>query len=146
MSSKVCRPCGRDLPFDSFYTSRTENKLMSNCKECCASYGRAWIAAMPDVAAYYRRNNLKKFGITPEQYDEMMEAQEGVCALCGGIDSDRRLCIDHDHSCCGAKRACDLCRGLLLCTSCNLILGKASDDAALLRRAADYLEAHRGRS
>lgn len=76
---------------------------------------------------------LRKYGITLAQYDEMYAAQGGECAICAAT-SDRRLHVDHDHAT-GAVRS-------LLCTRCNPGIGYFMDDPALLRAAADYLEAH----
>jgi hypothetical protein len=83
-----------------------------------------------------RRSYLKrKFGITPEQYDEMLAAQGGVCALCGRQPRDDiSLHVDHDHRT-GAIRK-------LLCFRCNNALGDLGDDPELLRAAAEYLDAH----
>lgn len=80
-------------------------------------------------------------GITPKQYDEILQAQGGVCAICrqpetqmrlGEVD---RLAIDHCHT---TKRI----RGLL-CAQCNNGIGRFNDDPVCLRAAADYLERHR---
>jgi len=63
--------------------------------------------------ALARKNALKRrYGITPEQYDLMLERQGGGCAICGRLPKPgRRLAVDHDHA---TKRV----RGLL-CFQCN---------------------------
>jgi len=77
------------------------------------------------------------YGVSPEQYAAMLEAQGGQCAIC---DSDQwpgkgnSPHVDHEH-------ATGKVRGLL-CTNCNNGLGNFGDDPARLRAAADYLEAH----
>lgn len=83
-----------------------------------------------------RRSYLKrKFGITLEQYDEMLAAQGGVCALCGRPPTEGiSLHVDHHHET-GAIRK-------LLCFRCNNALGDLGDDPDLLRSAARYLDAH----
>jgi hypothetical protein len=76
----------------------------------------------------------KNFGITPEQYDEMLAAQGGVCASCStdkpggpyGI-----FAVDHDHST-GKVRG-------LLCKNCNLAIGMLGDSAEGVRKALAYL-------
>lgn len=66
-------------------------------------------------------------------YQMMISDQRGQCAICGFIPpAGERLCIDHDHQS-GEIRG-------LLCDSCNLLLGHAKDDLAILRKAMEYLE------
>lgn len=82
----------------------------------------------------------RTYGIREADYWAMHEAQGGVCAICSKPESKIsnmngkviRLCVDHCHTT-GGVRA-------LLCADCNLLLGRASDDADRLRRMADYLE------
>lgn len=82
-----------------------------------------------------------RYGITPEQYEAKLEAQDGVCILCGlppkpdGVRAASRLHQDHDHET-GQNRD-------LLCLCCNRGLGYLQDDPDLLRAAADYIERHR---
>jgi hypothetical protein len=82
------------------------------------------------------RRNIRKYGISVEQYEEMLVAQDGACAICGKKPkgektSSSRLNIDHDHQ---TKKV----RGLL-CNNCNNGLGKLGDSAEVLERAAAYL-------
>src|SRR5262245_59630423 len=52
-----------------------------------------------------RKSHLKrKYGITLEQYDAMLAAQLGVCAICSEKPGDLTLHVDHDHAT-GAVRA-----------------------------------------
>lgn len=90
-----------------------------------------------------RRRSLKQnFGITLERYEEMHEAQNGLCAICDKPEATknnfdtgvRRLAVDHDHAT-GKIRA-------LLCSSCNTLLGQANDSPALLGKAIEYLKSH----
>jgi hypothetical protein len=87
-----------------------------------------------------RRSLLKKlYKLSPEDYDEMLCRQNGLCAVCktddaGGRHGSGTFMVDHDHGT-GRVRA-------LVCTRCNLVIGALGDDAALARRIADYLETH----
>ena len=81
------------------------------------------------------------YGITLDEYECMLVAQGGVCAICRRSETKlapngnpTRLAIDHDH-------ATGTVRGLL-CNRCNITIGRANDDAAMLRLAAEYLEKH----
>ena len=85
-----------------------------------------------------RKGTRRKYlyGLTPEQYENMILEQEFKCAICGihetAIKGKRRLCIDHNH-------VTGKVRGLL-CPHCNLMLGTAKDDPNILREGAKYLE------
>lgn len=70
-------------------------------------------------------------GMSPERFAAMLESQGGVCAICGGVNRDRALAVDHCH-------ATGEIRGLL-CTRCNTSLGAMRDDPELLLRAAAYI-------
>lgn len=88
----------------------------------------------PRMSDYVRNNRYKsQYGITLEQYDAMLEAQNNGCAICGVSpeQNGRRLDIDHCHTS-GKVRG-------LLCTNCNTGIGKFNDDPDLLAEAMKYL-------
>lgn len=125
---RYCADCLAFLPEEDFY--RAQNR----CKGCSIARARAWQAANRERnLANLRRFRLKKFGITPEQYDELLAKQGGKCAICESPPSEKRmLAVDHCHDS-GEVRG-------LLCWPCNVSLGKMDDDPARLRRAAKYVE------
>jgi hypothetical protein len=74
-----------------------------------------------------RNMNLRKFGITQDDYETMEQAQHGLCAACGRPEQHPsngtgivRLAVDHDHVS-GVTRS-------LLCMDCNRSLGLLGDD------------------
>jgi hypothetical protein len=82
----------------------------------------------------YRAYMLKrKYKLTMEQYQEMLEAQNSGCAICGTLQSelDRTLAVDHDH-------LTGKIRGLL-CSLCNSAIGSLKDSPKLCIVAANYL-------
>ena len=85
-----------------------------------------------------RKQNLKKYNITVEDFNEMLIAQNNNCKLCLQPsnytlnDKKRNLDIDHCHKT-GKIRG-------LLCTSCNRALGLFKDDIEVLKRAIEYLK------
>jgi hypothetical protein len=85
----------------------------------------------------------RTFGISLAEYGQMLVAQNGVCAVCGGEEKATRngkvkaLCVDHDH-------ATGKVRGLL-CSECNQMIGKAKDSRDILLAAVKYLDKHSGR-
>ena len=89
----------------------------------------------PEVKRRERAGHLmRKFGMTLEQYDAMLEAQGGGCAICSRAPKEIALHVDHDHST-GRVRS-------LLCFRCNNALADFQEDAALLDKAISYLSAH----
>ena len=84
-----------------------------------------------------RRNNMRRYGITLEEYTELLDKQGGVCAICKNPETlsikgkTVNLSIDHCHE-------TGLVRGLL-CRSCNVGLGNFRDDTRLLETAISYL-------
>lgn len=91
-------------------------------------------SARPEKKRADREGHLKrKYGITLEDYERMLEEQGGVCFICKKPrPEDRTLHVDHDH-------ATGEIRGLL-CFRCNNALGDFDDDHELLQNAADYLD------
>lgn len=80
---------------------------------------------------------VKMYGITLSDYDEMLEVQGGICAICGTEDPKGRgrFHVDHDHNT-GAVRG-------LLCHGCNTSLGHFKDDEDKLLAAVDYLRKYK---
>ena len=78
---------------------------------------------------------LAKLGLTLDDYNEMLEKQGGVCAICGlpPVEPYKVLCTDHDHK-------SNAVRGLL-CNHCNLGIAHFKDDVGLLDKAKEYLNA-----
>jgi hypothetical protein len=79
-----------------------------------------------------KRNKIRSYGVDGKKYVEFILAQKGLCALCGMEPDSTGLHIDHDHET-RAFRA-------LLCIHCNRGLGAFRDNAALMRKAAEYVE------
>ena len=94
-----------------------------------------------------RRQQIRRYGIEWERYEEMLAAQNGVCAICerppsGKGTSGQRLHVDHDHGCCPVGRSCGACVRGLLCSSCNRAVGYFQDDPVLLQSAIEYLRSY----
>lgn len=94
---------------------------------------QAWRDAHKDGHKDYLLRRM--YGITLEEYQEMVLRQKGLCAICGrmpvGKHNQAVLHVDHDHET-GRVRG-------LLCSHCNRGLGFFRESADLLRAAVDYL-------
>ncbi len=76
-----------------------------------------------------RKSRLKrKYGITLEQFEAMLAAQGGGCAICGKPGADN---VDHDHDT-GRVRG-------ILCFNCNVAIGHVANDEDRLAAAMAYL-------
>jgi hypothetical protein len=91
------------------------------------------VRAKPGFARRMRAGHLKrKYGITIDDYEAMLVAQGGGCAICHAPEPEgHSLHVDHDHDT-GAVRG-------LLCFNCNAGLGKFGEDIELLSAAVVYL-------
>lgn len=137
METKTCSKCGAEKPLTSAYwykDGKRQTGVFPQCKDCKAKYDQERYERTKDVAKQrMRKNRLAQFGLSPEEYDRMLENQSGGCAICGKAAgyADKRLAVDHDHET-GEVRG-------LLCDRCNLVLGKMEDSPDLLQRAINYL-------
>jgi hypothetical protein len=110
---------------------------------------KAGLAAPPvrDLAKDRESYMLRRHGISRADFAAMLEAQGGLCYLCGdpvrreGPNGPDKAAIEHDHQCCPRGRSCPACRRGISCTRCNLAVGHALDSPARLRLIADRLEA-----
>jgi len=78
-----------------------------------------------------RKQQVSLYGLTLEDYDAMMERQNGVCAICS-TRTKGNLHIDHNHQ-------TNEVRGLL-CGKCNRAIGLLNDDVSLFTKAITYLK------
>lgn len=81
-------------------------------------------------------NNVlrRNFGITIEEYNALLEKQNGVCAICQSKHKTMRLSVDHCHKT-GKVRG-------LLCGRCNTGIGMLLDSPELVTAAKKYLESY----
>ncbi|MGX1129439.1 hypothetical protein RKD49_001629 [Streptomyces glaucescens] len=75
--------------------------------------------------SYFKR----KYGLTPQQLEQMITEQQGVCCICLAAPPEH---VDHCHET-GRVRG-------VLCFSCNAALGQFKDRPDAIRRAAAYVE------
>jgi len=81
---------------------------------------------------FRRKRWLKfKYGITIEDYDNMLLEQGSLCAICNLPMEEKDICIDHCHK-------TNKVRGLLHRT-CNAAIGLLKEDINILANAITYI-------
>jgi hypothetical protein len=99
---------------------------------------KKWNAENKDkVSARNRAARLRnKYGITQKEYEELGEAQQWKCAICGSKDSGSKnsdnLSVDHCHDT-GRIRG-------LLCHPCNAGIGYLKESEEIMNKAINYLK------
>lgn len=147
---KTCTHCKKEKGIEMFFKDKQKKSGYSPvCKECKTQNNKKWAKNNPEKVTLvkdkwlsnnkeYRqiislRSHLKrKYGLTIEQYEFLVEKQNGVCAICKKEDTIGRLSVDHCHKT-GKIRG-------LLCRNCNSMLGLAKESSILLRAGIDYLK------
>ena len=139
--TKRCRICGQVKPLTDYHRSahRADGREY-RCKVC--ENQRRQLRPRRDPRKFADRSPKQQFMgglshhlrklITYEEYQALLEQQGGVCALCGGVNPRVRLVVDHCHR---TNRV----RGLL-CTGCNVALGRLGDSFEALEKVLAYLK------
>lgn len=136
VTEKRCCDCKQIKPRESFSVRKTSRDgLRGDCTECLNRRNRDYHLTHP------RRQKVNmakyRYGLTSDQYDAILEHQNGLCAICSqpeGISvsgKPHRLAVDHDH-------VSGKIRGLL-CRRCNIALGHFDDKVENLQAAIQYL-------
>lgn len=138
----ACNACGRvDLPLTEYYADA--GSAMGYRKMCRACLSDRSAVDRERRGPEYAREakRLRNFHLTPEQFADLLDRQGGVCAVCKTVpENARRWHVDHDHACCPSPgRSCGECVRGILCHGCNLMLGHAKDDIAVLEAGVRYL-------
>lgn len=137
MSTGV-RVCAADRCSIEFVARDSRNIYCSApCKVAQHRVGKG-----PRVVSEQERNKalLKLYGITFQEWDQLLEAQQGKCAICGTTEpgsGHNYMATDHDHET-GKVRG-------LLCHKCNRGLGLFGDDPDNLLNAYTYLASQKVR-
>lgn len=115
---KTCTKCGITKPIIDFPPNKMIRDGRSHfCRKCTSKQFNA---------ARLKR----KYGITVQDYNHMLELQGGVCAICGGTNF-KTFAVDHNH-------VTGRVRGLL-CDNCNRGLGILGDSIKSIQIVLQYL-------
>lgn len=120
---KPCSRCGRNKT-----PKRRQEKYCGPCER---------LVSKEQARLAHGRYLYRTYGITIEEYEEILLLQGGTCYICQrATGRTRRLAVDHDHKLGSGRQAV---RGLL-CRPCNNGLGMARDDPMYFVRAISYLQ------
>lgn len=149
---KTCRKCNQQKELTEFFKdANMPDGHRKDCKACKMQATYEWRAKNLDkyntsMRAYqkahpearYGSEIKRHYGCTLEQYNAMLIAQQGKCAICDTLHNPAvkkgRLYVDHCHK---TKKI-----RALLCSACNCMLGYAKDDTRIMLEAVAYLKRH----
>jgi hypothetical protein len=151
--NRTCKLCNEFKDMSHFQPNGYQ------CRECRNEKQRAYWAALPEEVRIERRNNgeyqrryrannpekvkamsrkthiMRKFGMTTEEYENLLLVQNGVCAICENpCETGMNLAVDHNHTT-GKIRA-------LLCKNCNTAIGLLKENTDTMTKAINYLQFH----
>lgn len=150
--AKACSKCGVEKPVTDFpFRDKKTDSRKTQCRACFRAYLKQWNRNNPEKFRESRLRYLavnkhkiqrtrlarylqREYGITLAEYQRMLLAQGGGCAICDCRPENcphGRLHVDHDHD-------TGIVRGLL-CHACNIAIGLFGDDTERLDRARAYL-------
>lgn len=139
-----CHPDQKHFAHGKCYKCYKHAYHRKNAAKHCKRSRDHYIKNREAKLRYQKSYTLKSaYGITLDDYEQMLSAQGGMCAICGQppnptparrkprIRPDRQLVVDHDHRT-GRVRG-------LLCNKCNTGLWGLEDESWRLKAEA-YLE------
>ena len=127
---KECQKNYRDNNVEKRYEDN--NNWRINHLELRKNDRKAWAKENPEkIRIFKRKDKLKKYGLSLEEFEHMAKQQDNKCLICGGPGRNDLLCVDHDHIT-GQVRG-------LLCSNCNTGLGMFKDSIEVLKKALEYL-------
>ena len=113
---------------------KPENKLKRKAYKQTPEYKakRKTYRQRPEVKERRKNKYLKKYGLTNQDYLNMLKQQNNKCAICKNIENGKRLAVDHNWKT-GKVRG-------LLCKNCNVTLGNLNEDISLFYKCIEYLK------
>ena len=159
MNSILCSRCGEEKSADQFYATSGRRCKVCHCKDSVVRQrakperqkaardrwrakpgsrekgieaAKRWSREHPHrVTASRFIRDLRKYGLTVEDFAWMLLTQNFCCAIC--LEKMECPHVDHNHR-------TGIVRGLL-CDDCNRGIGLLKDNSAVLARAANYVSA-----
>jgi len=133
MNQKSCIGCSTTKDITGFGIDKSKpDGFNSYCKECIAKRNKDRRKADPRKQEDCRLR--KAYGITLEEYEQMVEDRNGLCDGCKEAPAsgyNKGLYVDHCHET-GKVRG-------ILCQQCNTALGMVRDRVETLHNLIAYL-------
>jgi len=127
---RTCRECVRIWQAAEFKSRKDRGQ----CRSCPEPVATGNVLYCETHRQKRRGEQLKnKYGISPAQYQYMLDQQGGVCAICKQPPESDSLNLDLDHN-----HRTDVIRGLLH-SSCNRALGLLKDNPDIILAASYYV-------
>ncbi len=133
-----CPGCRSIKKIDQFYSDKA-----AHCILCMNEMSRK--RPPEEKKEYYKKKRLqfrssillRKFGITLDQYNELLKSQDNKCAICGisPEQNGKALAVDHNHKT-GIVRS-------LLCGCCNAAVGFLKENSDLAIKVSEYIRKHK---
>lgn len=149
-TEKECSMCGEMKPLSEFYELACRpGKLHWRCKDCNKKWNTEhypkYKKRMAERTLIWRKQHpnyhiTRYSGLSETEIEKIIREHGLVCDICNFKDEGfrerknkpRRVNIDHDHKT-GKIRG-------MLCSRCNLILGRFEDNINLFHSAIGYLK------
>lgn len=163
--TRKCNRCKRTKQLDEFPTDRRPRKStgqpgrLRHCSECDKKIRNKRQRDNYDPLKKKDKYLKFKYGISLDQFKEMLDAQGGVCAICKTVPENKaagrpyldgseredliylngKFNVDHAHDHCSGERGCPKCVRGILCFNCNTGIGQLGT-MERLQAAMDYLK------
>lgn len=141
---KYCPKCKKRKDLDEFSTMKVRNGIASHCKECNREMLNEYYDTdkgkmilknkyIQNKTKYKNSKLLREFGISLDEYNQMLENQGNGCAICGRTEKENKkmLAVDHDHT--------TIKNRAILCSSCNLTIGFIEKNNIDIDKIKEYI-------
>ena len=131
---------GHEYTPDNIYYYQNTQGAHKRCRTCRLLIQQRWRDNNPQRIKGHRDANKiasrlrylwRVYGLTSDRYTQMLDEQDGRCAVCKYIFAEGKVSVDHDHET-GRVRG-------LLCVKCNASIGMAGESPERLENLAEYL-------
>lgn len=159
---KQCVRCKLELPLINFQ-ERAPGYLYRQCRSCrlkvrherYKNYPESKIKDLERSKKWYQDNKeyvsqkrkevrsgqgkwyriKHNYKLSKDQYEKILKAQNNACAIC---KKNKKLYVDHNHSCCSTEYTCGKCVRGLICQKCNIMMHYIDECRDLLKIGEAY--------